>query len=86
MDEKNNKKQIENPILNKIKNTEKEPSFLDLPEDEAPDNIIIGTNPLLWSAPTYSAIGIDLDKEDIENPNAYWEKWAAEQEAKQRKN
>jgi hypothetical protein len=81
MQPKNNKKQIENPILNKIEKNKIDFSY-GLTEEDEPEQIILGTNPMLWNAPTYSAVGIDLKKENIENPNFYWENWAKEQEKK----
>lgn len=79
MSEKTNN-QVEDPNLNDFKkDTQENDSFLDLPEDEAPD-FRKGTNPLLWNAPIYTAVG--EIKESSENPNKYWAKWAEEMEKK----
>jgi hypothetical protein len=45
-----------------------------------------GTNPLLWNAPVYSVIGIDKKNTNVENPNAYLARIAAEEEAKLNQN
>jgi hypothetical protein len=77
--------QVEDPNLVFLKNPE-----LDVDQDEnlliGPDPLKKGTNPLLWNAPVYSVIGIDRTNNNIENPNAYLAKIAAEEEAKLNQN
>jgi hypothetical protein len=82
MEHSKNKKQIENPVLNKIEQ-KKEKIFFGLTEEDDEEELIRGTNPLLWDKPTYSAVDINLDDDKTENPNAYWEKWAKEEKDKQ---
>jgi hypothetical protein len=74
-----NKKQIEDPILSQI---QREINSLKTLSDESSieEPVKKGTNRLLWDAPVYSAVGIDMENENIENPNAYWQNWAKEQE------
>lgn len=72
----NTEKQVENPNLPLIDNKSEDDGYLE------PREIVgfkKGTNPLLWNAPIYSAVG-DLTKESSENPNEYWNKWALTQE------
>jgi len=77
MSEKN---QIQNPLLSQIQT---ELTSVEKTEDKDEYKPIKkGTNPLLWNTPYYSAIGIELTDTKTENPNAYWQKWAEEQEKK----
>lgn len=73
--------QIEDPLLSTIK---KELNSISSEKTSEPDLKIIkkGTNKLLWNAPSYSAVGVDLNDSKNENPNAYWKKWAEEEEKK----
>jgi hypothetical protein len=76
---KNTINQVEDPLLLSIKNELDSLSDVDI-DNSASNQIKKGTNKLLWNAPTYSAVGVDLNDSKNENPNAYWKKWAEEQE------
>jgi hypothetical protein len=80
MSEKNNQ-QIEDPNLNIVKKKLEQDNSSKFSTEED-STLKKGTNPLLWNVPTYTAVGIDLENDDIENPNAYWENWAKTQEEK----
>jgi|688.fasta_scaffold1246902_2 hypothetical protein len=77
MEENKNFEQIEDPIVSKIKKELESPqekeAYSDLPA------ITPGTNKLLWNAPIYIAVNIDMKDDNIENPNEVWAKWAEEQ-------
>ncbi len=74
-----NENQIENPLISQISG---ELSSLNKKKEDVSEYTPIkkGTNRLLWNTPYYSAVGIDLNDTETENPNAYWKKWAEEQE------
>jgi hypothetical protein len=77
MEENKNFEQIEDPIVSKIKkelqSNRNGEEYSDLPA------ITPGTNKLLWNAPIYIAVNIDMKDDNIENPNEVWAKWAEEQ-------
>lgn len=70
--------QIENINLEVLKKNKTDDVF-DLPSDESPA-FEKGTNPLLWDKPVYVAVSVNSSKANkTQNPNAYWEEWAAKQ-------
>ena len=71
--------QVEDPLLASIKQELGSISSKNTTEPEL-KTIKKGTNKLLWNSPTYSVVGVDLNDTKTENPNAFWKKWAEEQE------
>jgi hypothetical protein len=77
--------QVENPNLDLIKK-QLEQNNNSNESTDTEDGFKKGTNPLLWNAPVYSVIGIDKKNTNVENPNAYLARIAAEEEAKLNQN